>query len=117
MAMLRDLKDKGIASIVEIIVTSIVFVIAAAGIMSTVAMFRPQGKEASLKIEAAYVGKGIIDELRQQVNAEDWYDASSSLAVGTYPPITVGVHTVVYTITEPTSGLRKLTMNITYPDP
>lgn len=112
--MLRDLKDKGIASIVEVIVTAVVFVIAVAGILSTVAMFRPQGKEASQKIEAAYVGKGIIDDLRQQVNAEDW--DTGNLIAGTYST-TVGIYTVNYTITdEPSLGLRHLAMNITYPD-
>ena len=114
--MLRDLKDKGIASMVEVIVTSVVFVVAAAGILSTVAMFRPQGKEASLRIEAAYAGKGIIDDLRQQVNAEDWGDPGSNLAPGTYTT-TIGIYTIDYEITEPTSGLRHLTMNITFPDP
>ena len=115
--MLRDLKDKGIASIVEVIVTSVVFVIAAAGILSTVAMFRPQGQEASLKIEAAYIGKGVIDDLRQQVNAEDWFDPGSALEPGNYTR-TIGIYTVDYEITdEPSLGLRKLTMNITFPDP
>jgi len=114
--MLRDLKDKGIASIVEIIVTSVVFVVAAAGILSTVAMFRPQGREASQKIEAAYIGKGIIDDLRQHVNAENWGLASSNLAVDTYNT-TIGDYSVNWKITEPTEGLRYLTMNITFPDP
>ena len=114
--MLRNLKDKGIASIVEVIVTAVVFVVAAAGILSTVAMFRPQGKEASLKIEAAYIGKGIIDDLRQQVNAEDWNNTTSILWPGTYNA-TFGSFNIDYIITEPTSGLRYLTMNITYPDP
>ena len=117
--MIRGLKEKGIASIVEVIVTAVVFVIAAAGIMSTVAMFRPQGKGSSLKIEAAYIGKGIIDDLRQQVNAEDWNNPASPLADigGPHPPIPIGDHIVVYTITDVTPGLRRLDMTITYPDP
>lgn len=114
--MLRNLKNKGIASIVEIIVTSVVFIIAAGGIMSTVAMFRPQGKEASLKIEAAYIGKGIIDDLRQQINAEDWYDPLGALGCGVMPSYTIGIYTIDYTITEPIPGVRKLIMNITFPD-
>ena len=115
--MLRDLKNQGFASIVEIVVTTIVFVIAAAGILSTMIMFRPLGKEASLKVEAAYIGRGIIDDLRQQVNAEDWNDPGSSLAPGTYTT-TIGIYTIDYEITdEPNLGYRKLTMNITYPDP
>ena len=105
------------ASIVEIIVTSVVFIIAAGGILSTVAMFRPQGKEAALKIEAAYIGKGIIDDLRQQVNAEQWYNLSymSGLSVGSYSN-TIGIYTIDYEITQPDSSYRKLTMNITFPD-
>lgn len=113
--MLRDLKDKGFASIVEIIVTTVVFVIAAAGILATVVMFRPQGKESSLKIEAAYIGAGIIDDLRRDVNAEEWNDVGSNLAVGNYS-VTSGIYTINYTITQPTLGLRHLAMNITFPD-
>ena len=113
--MLRDLKDKGIASIVEIIVTSVVFVIAAAGILTTVAMFRPHGKEASQKIEAAYIGKGMIDDLRQQINAEDWNDPGSNLAVDSYT-VTIGNYTLDYEITQPAEGYRYLTMNVTFPD-
>jgi len=113
--MLRNLKNQGFASIVEIVVTTIVFVIAAAGILSTMIMFRPQGKEASLKIEAAYIGRGIIDDLRQQVNAEDWNSPGSSLEPGDYT-VTIGDYTVDYTIGAGTD-LRRLTMNITFPDP
>jgi len=115
--MLRDLKKNGFASIVEIIVTAIVFVIAAAGILSTMVMFRPQGQEASKKMEAAYIGKGIIDDLRQQVSAEDWFNAGSPLEVGT-TSFMVDNYNVTYTITDPVVGdYRKLEMNVTWPDP
>lgn len=114
--MLRSLSHNGFASIVEVIVTSVVFVIAAAGIMTAVSLFKPQEKTSSRKMEAAYIGKGIIDDLRRQVSAEDWWTGGSNLDAGTYST-TVNVYTVVYTITTPSPSYRHLTMNITWPDP
>jgi len=110
-------ENKGFASIVEVIITSVIFVIVSAGIMSTVAQFRPQGQESSQKMEAAYIGKGVIDDLRRQVSAEDWFSGGGPLAVGgptviaDYPP-----YTVTYVITEPIPDVRHLTMNITWPN-
>ncbi len=113
--MLRDLKENGLASIVEVVITAVVFIIAAAGIISTVTLFKPVGRGSSRKIEAAYIGKGVIDELRQQISAEDWADPNSNLAVGTYNTAISG-YDITYTISEPITGLRHLTMNINFPD-
>lgn len=117
-AMLRDLKNAGFASIVEVIVTAVIFVLATAGILTTVSMLRPHGAESSRKIEAAYIGKGIIDSLRTAVDQGTWNEAISNLAVGTYtlPPIVRGnvSYDVTYTITETTPDIRKLTMNVTW---
>jgi len=114
--MLRELKNKGFASLVEVIVTAIVFIIAASGILATTTMFRPQGQASSQKMEAAYIGKGLIDDLRQKVSAEDWWDPNGNLAVGTYTT-TIGGYDVTYIITEPIPDVRHLTMNISWPDP
>ena len=115
--MLRDLKNKGFASIVEIIITSVIFVIATAAILSTVSQFRPHGQEASEKMEAAYIGKGILDDLRRQVSAEDWTDDGiGNLDPGPYS-LVCGIYTINYTISEPIADLRHLTMTITWPDP
>jgi Tfp pilus assembly protein PilV len=112
--VLRDLTKKGFASIVEVIITSVIFVIAAAAVLSTTSQFRPQGQESSQKMEAAYIGKGIIDDFRQQVSAEDWN--TGNLAVGTRGLVN-GDYTINYTITEPIPDLRHITMNITWPGP
>lgn len=106
-------KKKGFASIIEVIITSVIFVIGAVAILSTVSQFRPHGQESSQKMEAAYIGKGIIDDLRQQVSAEDW--DTGNLALGPYGFV-IGDYTINYTITEPITDLRHLTMNITWPD-
>lgn len=118
--MLRELKNEGFASIVEVIVTSVVFVIAAFGVLSTITMFKPHSEESSRTMEAAYIGKGIIDDLRQQVSAEDWNVPGSVLWPDTYSTTIVtdpgGInYTIDYVITD--VGLaRRLTMTITWPD-
>ncbi len=114
--MLRDLKNNGFASIVEVIVTTVVFVLATAGILSTVAMLKPEETETTQKIEAAYIAKGILDDLRKQVDAITWDDAGSNLAVGVPHEINFGDYFINYTVTEPIADLRYVNMTITWPD-
>ena len=117
--MLRSLRKKkreGFASIVEVVVTSVIFVLATAGILSTVSMLKPHGRESSKKIEAAYIGKGIMDNLRKEVHATTGALFTGNLAVGTYNLAAIGNYTVGYVVTEPIPNLRRLTMTITWPD-
>ena len=114
--MLRELKNKGFASIVEVIVTSIVFVVATAGIISTISMLRPHTSESSKKIEAAYIAKWALHDLRRQVDALTWGDAGSNLAVGVHNLADVGEYSISYIVTEPVPNLRRLVMNITWPE-
>ena len=123
--MLRSLKKEGkegFASITEVVVTAVIFILATAGILSTVSMLRPLRWQSSKKIEAAYVGKGIMDDLRKEVHAtttagEELF--GPNLALGVHNPPAIGDYTVTYTV-NPVAGnpnLRKLTMDITWPDP
>ena len=117
--MLQNLKREkveGFASIVEVAVTAVIFILATAGILSTISMLKPHEQGSSKKIEAAYIGKGIIDTLRKDVHATSAGFFGTNLAVGIHNPPAVGDYTVTYTVTEPTPNLRQLTMNITWPD-
>ncbi len=129
--MRRGLNLKGTAglgSIVEIVVTSVVFIIAAAGIMSTISVLKPEIKESSKKVEAAYIGKGILDEMRQEVNAADngvFFGPNLDTNIGEYndvdyanysPDQTSGNYTVDYVVTEPIPNVRKVDMIISWPD-
>lgn len=117
--MLRDLRNKeeeGFASMIEVIVTTVVFIIAAAGILTTVSMLKPSTTISTKRIEAAYIGKGIIDQLRKEVDATTWDNATGPLAPGTYN-FPSGGYNITYVISEePSSSLRRLTMNIVWPD-
>ena len=115
--MFKQLKNKGFASVVEVIVTSVIFVLAAAGILTTVSMLRPQGEESGKKLEAAYIGKGIIDDLRGQIEQGTWTDDPGPFAVNTLYVNTIGIYNVVYFLEDvPGMELRKMSMNITFPD-
>jgi type II secretory pathway pseudopilin PulG len=115
--VLRMLKNGGFASFVEIIITAVIFILAAVGIMTTISAIRPQGGDSSRKLEALYAGKNVIEELRDYIDANTWDDAASNLATGVTRTRTVGDFTVNYILTdEPGLNIRKLTMNVTYPD-
>lgn len=91
--MLKKLKNNlGLASIVEVTVTAIIFMVAAAGIFSSISSLRPEGKGSADKLEAAYQGRQFLDEMRQNLSSTTW---TGQLAVGTYGPTP---------ITNPTTG-------------
>lgn len=126
--MLRSLSkhsNKGFASIVEVVVTSIIFVLATAGIISTVSMLRPHGQESSKKIEAAYLGKAVLENLRKDVVADGVDGFGQGLYDGLHYHVNLpvssdpGNYSVSYDVTQPAGNpdVRRVTMDITWPDP
>lgn len=119
--MLRTLKENGFASVLEVIVTAVIFMLAAFGILTTVSMLRPHTLETSREVEAAYHAKNMMDYLRGQVDAATW--DTGPLATGVVHSNTIGDYTINWELTdvnpaEYPAGLapRKLTMNVYYPD-
>lgn len=113
------LKNEGFASLVEVIVTAIIFIIATAGILSTVSMLRPHGQESSNKVEAAYIGKGVLDDLRKEVNASNTGFFGSGLSTGAHQGSEIiggdGTHYQVnYNVTDENAFLKKVEMQITW---
>src|SRR3990172_3710705 len=77
--MSKILNNNGFGSLIEVIITSVIFVIATFGIISTVSMLKPKESDSSKKLEAAYVAKGVLDELRGSVDAASWNTVGSPL--------------------------------------
>ncbi len=75
--MLRTLSQKAFASITEIVVTAIVFVVSAVGILSAITMIRPKGGDSVRRLEAMYLAKQQIESLRGEVDARMWSLGSS----------------------------------------
>ena len=116
--MYRMLNDKGFASILEVIVSSIIFMTAAVGFFSSVSMISPQGGSSTKKLEALYVGKQVAESLRSQVYGNIWA-ASADGPLDPYTKVsqTIGDFTVNYMLYDvPGMQLRRMIMNITYPD-
>ncbi|MCD4779383.1 MAG: hypothetical protein K8S27_02380 [Candidatus Omnitrophica bacterium] len=113
--MLRIRKKNGV-SIVEVVVTAIIFSIAAFGVFSTIAVLRPQGQDSMKKLQALYTGKSILDELIMAVDAHTWGSGLSNLALGHHSRV-IGNYTINYYVADVTGqGLRQVYMNVSYPD-
>lgn len=115
--MLRIHRQHGFASLVEVIVTAMIFLLAAFGIFASISMLRPQGQDVARRLEAAYIGRSILEELRGEVDARTWNSTGSLIYPGQYSR-PVGDYTVFWTISEvPNLGIREVTMNIFYENP
>ena len=107
---------KGFASLVEIVVTSVIFLLAGVGIFTSIAMLRPHGGESSKKLEAGYIAKRVLDQLRSSVDASTWDDPdpASPLHPGLHT-CSIGDFTVTYIlINDAVLDVRQLFMNVTY---
>ena len=112
---LKKLRESGFASLVEVAVTTVIFILATAGILSTISMLRPHAQESTRSLEAAYVGKGILDELRKQVGVQPGNEYfGPNLDVGIHNLGSLNGYTVSYNVTEPIPDVRKVTMTITW---
>ncbi|MBF0523429.1 MAG: hypothetical protein HQL24_10315 [Candidatus Omnitrophica bacterium] len=113
--MLKTLKKYGFASMVEVIVTSIIFMLAAIGIFATITSLRPQAMKSSKRLEAAYAGKAMIESLRSSIDARTWETNESLLAVGINRTETINGFNVTWWL-ENVEGLnmRRLQMIINY---
>jgi hypothetical protein len=106
----------GMASVTEVVIASIIFAIAAAGILATVSFLKPQSTTSAKRLEAAYIGKSILEELRQNVDLDAWDTAGGDLDPAVAHSITIGDYTVDWTVTDVfgDNTLRKVDMTITY---
>mgnify|MGYP001560205604 CR=1 FL=1 len=107
--------NKGLASMMEILGASFVFLIAVFGVVSSISLLTPHSSSAAKRLQAAYLAKDILDELRGQITSTSWADAGSDLAVGTHER-TVGDFTVTWTVADVAGGAaRQITVEVTYP--
>lgn len=118
--MFRTLKKKKNGfTLLEVIISAIIFTITAAGLLTAISMTRRPAQESTAKVQAIFHLKELMDSLASQVSANTWNLASSNLAVGTYD-YTSGVYNITYEVSlaDPSdpNGPRIITANISYPD-
>lgn len=103
----------------EVLVASIIFLIATAGLFAAFSRSRVNTENVDKRLQAAYVGRQVLDELRAKVDQRNWGDVSSNLAVGSHSFVrstSAGDYTINYIVTENATlgGLRKVTMTVTW---
>lgn len=124
--MLKIFRKKGFASIVEVIVTAVIFAIAAIGIFSTISMLRAtsQGsvQDGGGKLGAAYAGKRVLEDLRGKLDPAEWIANAGPLGRGIMHTNIIGGYTVNYYLVDVPGDFpqdlapRRLFMNVYYPD-
>ena len=123
--MFRRLSQKAFASISEVVVTAIIFTVAAAGILSTISSIRSKGGDSGRRLQAAYAAKQQMDLLRGQIDARMWLNSQSDVYPGVVHSSVYDVNGVSYGISwvvkdvpeftqSGTSYLREVEMNVTY---
>jgi hypothetical protein len=119
--MNRIFKKNGFASMVEIIITAAIFSVAAAGIYATVASVNPKGISSTKKLEAAYIGKSVMEQLKGSVAGGTAWGPGGTLSIGPHtvspsPGVTVSYNVIADPSfsADPTMAPRQVTMTITY---
>lgn len=115
----------GFASIMEVVVTSVIFAIAAISIFSTISMLKTAQQStvdpnSTGRLAAAYVGERVLKDLHGQLDPQLWRDNTGDLQTGVMHTNTIGGYTVNWSLTDVPgdfpAGLapRKLMMNVYY---
>ena len=108
--MLKKLKKKGFVSIVEVIVTSVIFILAAFGILSSISKLSPAGVDTSKRLDSAYSGRKFIENLRNSISLYSSGRRYTNKVVGGLANYTVNW----YLNDDITTGTRKMFMNVYY---
>ncbi|MBF0531808.1 MAG: hypothetical protein HQL23_01790 [Candidatus Omnitrophica bacterium] len=115
-------KNSGFASLLEVVVTSVLVVIAAAGILTTISFTRPVAGDAAKRLEAVYAGRKILQRLNDDVNASTWGKAGNQLTPlgggNTYTEtVTVNgrQYVVNWTASDEGTNLRKVVLTVHIP--
>jgi len=111
--VVRIHQKNGFASLAEVLVTAVIFTIAAFGIFAAISMLRPQSMDSKQRLDAAYAGKSVIEQLRASVDASRWDNEESPLYPGKTHSTDVGDYTVNWSLEDVKDlGVRALTMNV-----
>jgi len=106
-------------SMVEVIVASLIFSLAAAGIFATVSSLNQPSQDSDEEVRAVFIGKQVLESLRTAVSANTW--DTGPLAIGdTYTGNSIIVDGIsydwVYAVeADPYgTGARKVILNVTW---
>ncbi len=105
-------QEKGF-SLIEIIAAILIFSIASVGLFSTFAAQRESTERSERRLQAAYLGRQVLEELRAKIDAMSWDSGDLSEGVHLYPTNSA-LFNVSYTVINAAAGGRKVTLTINY---
>ncbi len=113
--MKNIISKKGFGSIVEVVITAVIFSIAAIGIFASISTLRPDSIAVRKKLQALKIGQQVINELYNDIDATTW--DTGNLKTGVTHTQTIDVYSVSYTLTD-VAGMdcRELNLTVNYPD-
>jgi prepilin-type N-terminal cleavage/methylation domain-containing protein len=74
-----NILEKSGFSIIEVIISAVIFSIVAAGLFATVSSLRIPATESQEAVTAALIGNQILEELANEVDKGDWDKVSNGL--------------------------------------
>jgi len=102
-------------TLVEVIVATLIFMLVASGLFATIsALSRPSGT-STREMTAALVAKGLLENLRMNIDAATWDSGAFTLGEHTLPDITInGVdYEPTYVVSADPDGSEGRTLSLT----
>jgi len=106
-------------TMVEIMVSILIFSLSIAGLLSAISSLNRPAVESFEEVQATYIGKQILEQLKHGIDAATWNEEDATLAITTVP-ITASIpHQGInfdtsYTIEADTFGGRWVTLTINW---
>ena len=121
LSILEKVKQEKGFTVVEVVVATLIFAIAATGLFAMVAGLQKQGVESSSgDVNAALVGKRVLENLRTSVDASTWNTVGGPFDPATNPHILPAVtvagisYTPSYDVVSQPDGGRKVTLHMNW---
>ena len=121
--MRNNNEDKGF-SLIEVIMAALIFAIATGGLFSTFRVQREYSNKSERKLQAAYCGRQVLEELRSKIDQRNWDSGNLQEGTRTYTFASApcSAFTAAYTVTNVvinsvTTGGRKVTLNVNWNEP
>ncbi len=117
MRTLRNTNKNGFA-LIEVIIASLIFLITIVGMLIASVNLKQRNIDSSQDVTAAFVAKGILDDLRIKLSPQEWA-VDGELAEGVYPLAGILVDGVTYNATytvvnDPNSNGRNVNIEVVW---
>ncbi len=110
--------DQAGFSMTEVIVASVIFVVASAGVLATIVQTRVSGRGSEARMVAGLCGKEILDSLNKSVAGSTWSTGvltlgAHAVTVASYPNCT-SMTSASYTVVAGFGTTRQVTVTVNW---